>query len=150
MISEMGVRSVLRGGRSSDYSEELGWLLKERAAAQEASDRDRELSVLRSGSAPPIVQGSLGAGFLGGDVSEGEQRSDADSSYYYQNVNLQPRARTPLLSKEDWQSARHLQGPSGSRGSSAIGDRRKMSGTGGGGESLFSMQPDFGVLKKSL
>ncbi|KAL0321926.1 UNVERIFIED_CONTAM: Pumilio2 [Sesamum calycinum] len=143
-----GVRSVLGGGRSSDYSEELGWLLKERAAAQEASDRDRELSVLRSGSAPPIVQGSLGAGFLGGDVSEGEQRSDADSSYYYQNVNLQPRARTPLLSKEDWQSARHLQGPSGSRGSSAIGDRRKMSGTGGGGESLFSMQPDFGVSEK--
>ncbi|KAI3458670.1 hypothetical protein Pfo_015333 [Paulownia fortunei] len=155
MISEMGVRSVLGGGSSNDYNEELGRLLRERASEQEASDRERELNLLRSGSAPPIVQGSLGATFLGGtggsDVSKEELRSDpAYSSYYYQNVNLNPRLPPPLLLKEDWRSAQHLQGPSGSRGGSAIGDRRKMSRTagGGGGESLFSMQPDFGGPKE--
>ncbi|EYU19929.1 hypothetical protein ABFS82_06G074600 [Erythranthe guttata] len=155
MISEMGVRSVLGRESSNNYNEELGRLLRERATEQEASDRDRELSLLRSGSAPPIVQRSLSSGFLGGNVSEEELRSDpAYSSYYYQNVNMNPRLPPPLLLKEDWRSGWHLQGPSAARGGSAIGDRRKISrggdgaSGGGGGESLFSMQPDLGGSKE--
>lgn len=153
MISEMGARSVLSRGSSNNYNEELDRLLRGRANEQEVSDRDRELSLLRSGSAPPTIQGSLNSSFIGGagysDVSEEELRSDpAYSSYYYQNVNLNPRLPPPLLREEDWRSARHLKGPSGSRGGSAIGDRRKIgrAGDGGGvgGESLFSMQPDLG------
>lgn len=158
MIPEMGLRSVLSRGTSNDYNEELGRLLREKGSEQEASDRERELSLLRSGSAPPIVQGSFGASFLdgygGSDVSKEEElRSDpAYSSYYYQNVNLNPRLPPPLLLKEEPSSARHLWGPSGSRGGSAIGDRRKMnqtvSGGGGGRESLFALQPDFGGSKE--
>ena len=63
MISDAGMRSVLQ---SSDYGEELGlW--------QEASDRERELSRYRSGSAPPTVEGSLSAvgGLFGGGSGAG-------------------------------------------------------------------------------
>lgn len=145
MIPEMGVRSV-------DYNEELGRLMKERPT--ESSDRERELSRLRSGSAPPIVQGSLGASFFdgngGGEFSEEEQRSDPNySSYYYQNVNLNPRLPPPM----DNPSAGRLQGPT--RGSLAVGDRRRVNqigsrNGGGGGESLFSMQPGFSLKEEHI
>ncbi|PIM98810.1 hypothetical protein CDL12_28705 [Handroanthus impetiginosus] len=133
-------RSVLGGGSSNEYNEELGRLLRDRASDQDVSDRERELSRLRSGSAPPIVQGSLDAAFLGGagegDVSNEELMSDpAYSSSFYQNVNQ--RRPPPLLADEDWWSR--------GGGGSAIGDRRKVGRAGGdGGESLFSLQPDFG------
>ncbi|KAH6827231.1 hypothetical protein C2S53_000751 [Perilla frutescens var. hirtella] len=142
MVPEFGARSVVGRGRSNDYNEEVGrLLLRERGSEQEVvSDRERDLSLLRSGSAPPTVEGSLGAGFLDGLISEEELRSDpAYRSYYYQNVKLNPRLPHPLPSK--------LQRPSGSL---AIGDGGKMyeTGGGGGGESLFAMQPEFGGLEE--
>ncbi|KAL8539075.1 hypothetical protein ACS0TY_000898 [Phlomoides rotata] len=141
MIPEMGVRSINTRGSSNDYNDELGRLMRERPTELD-SDRERELSLLRSGSAPPIVQGSLGASFFDGNgstsFSEEELRSDPNySSYYYQNVNLNPRLPPPSAH----------QGPSGIRGSLAVGDRRRVNNGGGGGESLFSMQPGFGGSK---
>ncbi|KAL6977382.1 hypothetical protein U1Q18_026182 [Sarracenia purpurea var. burkii] len=159
MMSDVGMRSMLQ---SNDYGEELGLLLREQRR-QEVSDRDRELSKYRSGSAPPTVEGSLsavgglfihggGGGGAGaaadfGGLSEEELRSDpAYISYYYSNVNLNPRLPPPLLSKEDWRSAQRLQGTGTSSGLGGIGDRRKMSrgaDDGGYNGSLFSMQPEF-------
>lgn len=146
MIPELGGRSVVgRRGRNGDYNEEVGrLLLRERASEQEmGSDRERELSLLRSGSAPPTVEGSLGAGYIDGVVSEEELRSDpAYRSYYYQNVKLNPRLPHPLPSKE----GRLLQRPTGNL---AIGEGGKMYETGGGGgESLFAMQLGFGGLEE--
>ncbi|KAL3521123.1 hypothetical protein ACH5RR_019272 [Cinchona calisaya] len=166
MMSEIGMRSSTVGG-SGDYSEELEMLLREQQRRQqEASDIERELSIFRSGSAPPTVEGSLSCLFGGGGrggLSEEEIRSDpAYVKYYYSNVNLNPRLPPPLLSKEDWRFAQRLQcgdigsGGSGSRGSSAaIGDRRKVVGGSGGdggsiNRSLFSVQPDFGGKKEEI
>ncbi|CAH9094252.1 unnamed protein product [Cuscuta europaea] len=76
-----------------------------------------------------------------GFISEEQLRSDpAYSSYYYANVNMNPRLPPPLLSKEDWRFAKRLQG-----GSSAIGDRRNVTknDTSPVGRSLFSMPPGF-------
>ncbi|GER26904.1 pumilio-like protein [Striga asiatica] len=83
-----------------------------------------------------------GNGFL----SEEDLRSDPKYlSYYYSNVNLNPRLPPPLLSREDWRFAQRLQG-----GSSAIGDRRKVNrnDSGNGGRSMFSMPPGFNSKKQ--
>ncbi|KAL2479661.1 Pumilio2 [Abeliophyllum distichum] len=78
-------------------------------------------------------------------MSEEDLRSDPSySSYYYSNVNLNPRLPPPIMSREDRRFAQRLQG-----GNSAIGDRMKVNQTdsGGRGTSLFSMQPDFNSKK---
>ncbi|VFQ81198.1 unnamed protein product [Cuscuta campestris] len=163
MLSEVGMRSMLAGG--GDYREELELMLREQSRqVEEANDRERELSIYRSGSAPPTVEGSLSAfgGILGAGggnfngVSEEELRSDpAYISYYYSNVNLNPRLPPPLLSKEDWRSAQRLQGAGASNGGGGggsqlslggIGDRRRVSMGGGVAareKSLFSAQMGF-------
>ncbi|KAJ8562741.1 hypothetical protein K7X08_031193 [Anisodus acutangulus] len=151
MMSEIGMGRSMLGG-SNDFSEELGLLLRE---------QERELSIYRSGSAPPTVEGSLNAlgSGIGGDfggLSEEELRSDpAYISYYYSNVNLNPRLPPPLLSKEDWRFAQHLQGSGGGGGNvgsggnspalGGIGDRRKGNRGEGDKESLFSMSMGFGA-----
>ncbi|CAI9092501.1 OLC1v1027756C1 [Oldenlandia corymbosa var. corymbosa] len=170
MMSEIGMRSVMRGA-AEEYRDELEMLLREQQRRQqEANDIERELSIFRSGSAPPTVEGSLsglygvsggaggGAGRSSG-LSEEEIRSDpAYIKYYYSNVNMNPRLPPPLLSKEDWRFAQRLQGGGdgvsgaagggGVSGLPAVGDRRKVIGPGGDGEigesSLFSVQPGFG------
>ncbi|KAK8463522.1 hypothetical protein SEVIR_1G374800v4 [Setaria viridis] len=117
-----------------------------------------DLSIFRSGSAPPTVEGSrtaIGALFsgpplhvntLGGGSSSGvgvdmlteeEIRSHpAYLSYYYSNEHLNPRLPPPMVSKEDWRAAQRFQAVSG-----GIGDRRRRPSEVGGGNSLFSMQP---------
>lgn len=163
MMSEISMRSMLK---NPDYGEDLSLLIREQRRQQEASEREKELNLYRSGSAPPTVEGSLNAvgglfdasllsGFKKsggkGFATEEELRSDpAYVNYYYSNVNLNPRLPPPLLSKEDWRFAQRLQGGGGG-GSSAvggIGDRRKVSkGSGEGGNanrSLFSVQPGIG------
>jgi len=125
------------GSFGDELEKEIGMLLREQRR-QEADDRERELNIFRSGSAPPTVEGSLSAvgGLFGGgavagaggagagafsefhgttDVngiaSEEELRSDpAYLSYYYSNVNLNPRLPPPLLSKEDWRFQQRLKG----------------------------------------
>ncbi|XP_051152968.1 pumilio homolog 2-like [Andrographis paniculata] len=156
-----------------ELENDLGFLLREQRR-QEADDLERELNIYRSGSAPPTVEGSLSAvsGLLGhggqggggssvgltglefqrnssksnGFLSEEDIRSDpAYLSYYYSNVNLNPRLPPPLLSREDWRSSRRFQG-----GNSAIGDKRKVSrnDSANGGRSLLSMPPGFELKKQ--
>ncbi|KAL3850650.1 hypothetical protein ACJIZ3_012532 [Penstemon smallii] len=171
MLSELGRRPMIGNNEFGDELEkEIGLLLREQRR-QEGDDHEKELNLYRSGSAPPTVEGSLnavgglfnhgvGGGAIGGGggsafaefarnkngngfSSEEELRSDpAYLSYYYSNVNLNPRLPPPLLSREDWRYAQRLQG-----GSSAIGDRRKVnkneSGNGNGGRSMFSNPPGF-------
>ncbi|KAL2488914.1 Pumilio-like protein 2 [Forsythia ovata] len=170
MLSELGRRPMIGNNENSfgdELEKEIGFLLREQRR-QEAIDREKELNLYRSGSAPPTVEGSLsavgglfnhgvGVGGSSGNssafaeyarntsgndfMSEEELRSDpAYLSYYYSNVNLNPRLPPPLLSKEDWRFAQRLQG-----GSSTIGDRRKVNriDTDAAGGSLFSMPPGF-------
>ncbi|XP_011089489.1 pumilio homolog 2 [Sesamum indicum] len=174
MLSEMGRRPMIGNNENSfgdEFEKEIGLLLREQRR-QDTDDLEKELNLYRSGSAPPTVEGSLSAvgglfnhGVTGaggsvssafaefarnksgnGFLSEEELRSDpAYLSYYYSNVNLNPRLPPPLLSKEDWRFAQRLQG-----GSSAIGDRRKVNrnDSGNGGRSLFSMPPGFNSKKQ--
>ncbi|KVI11958.1 Armadillo-like helical [Cynara cardunculus var. scolymus] len=179
MLSELGRRPMVSGGGEGSFGDELekeiGLLLREQR--READDREKELNMYRSGSAPPTVEGSLSAvgglynnyngqnnglafsEFAGGNgfMSEEELRADpAYLSYYYSNVNLNPRLPPPLLSKEDWRFTQRLQGSGGS-GLGGIGDRRKPNrtdggggggGGGSGGVSLFSMPPGFNSKKQ--
>ncbi|KAD3068224.1 hypothetical protein R6Q59_017831 [Mikania micrantha] len=177
MLSELGRRPMVSNGGEGSFGDELekeiGLMLREQR--HEADDRDIELNMYRSGSAPPTVEGSLSAvGGLfnsshgltnglafselasgNGFVSEDELRADpAYASYYYSNMNLNPRLPPPLVSKEDWRFTQRLQGGGGS-GLGGIGDRRKSnrsdggSGSGvGGGVSLFSMPPGFNSKKQ--
>ncbi|MED6169902.1 hypothetical protein PIB30_025467 [Stylosanthes scabra] len=179
---------MLGGGNEGSFGDELekeiGMLLREQRR-QEAHDRERELNLYRSGSAPPTVEGSLsavgglfgGGGTSGGAVaagagagvgsasaaafsefsgakndngfsSEEEMRSDpAYLSYYYSNVNLNPRLPPPLLSKEDWRFTQRLKGGASALG--GIGDRRKVNRTeDNGGRSLLATPPGFNLKKQ--
>ncbi|KAE8039095.1 hypothetical protein FH972_011537 [Carpinus fangiana] len=175
MLSEVGRRPMVAGNEGSfgdDLEKEIGLLLRDQRSRQEVDDLERELSLYRSGSAPPTVEGSLSAvgglfaggsgGGVGGSAfpeftaskngngfaSEEELRSDpAYVSYYYSNVNLNPRLPPPLLSKEDWRYAQRMKGGSSVLG--GIGDRRKVNrADDGGGRSLFSMPPGFNTRKQ--
>lgn len=158
---------MLRGGEESfgDELEEIRMLLQQRGR-QEPDDLEHELNIYRSGSAPPTVEGSLsavGGLFQGGGgtafselsgngfSSEEELRSTpAYLSYYYSNVNLNPRLPPPLLSKEDWRFTQRLKGGGSVLG--GIGDRRKVINSrpdNGAGRALFSPPPGFNS-KKSL
>ncbi|KAL1299548.1 hypothetical protein HN51_044101 [Arachis hypogaea] len=182
MLSELGRRPMLGGNEGSfgdDLEKEIGMLLREQRR-QEAHDRERELNLYRSGSAPPTVEGSLSAvgGLFGGSssggagagvggasaaaafsefsrakngngfASEEEMRSDpAYLSYYYSNVNLNPRLPPPLLSKEDWRFSQRLK--SGASALGGIGDRRKVNRTDdNGGRSLLATPPGFNLRKQ--
>lgn len=134
-----------------------------------------DLSIFRSGSAPPTVEGSrtaIGALFsgpplhvntLGGGAGAGGSSSGAGAdmlteeeirshpaylSYYYNNEHLNPRLPPPMVSKEDWRAAQRFQAVSG-----GIGDRRRRPSEVGSGNSLFSMQPgahESGGVKVAL
>ncbi|KAI3526187.1 hypothetical protein L1887_05430 [Cichorium endivia] len=183
MLSELNRRPMIGtndGSFGDELEKELGLLLHEQR--RDADDHEKELNMYRSGSAPPTVEGSLSAvgglfgnnngsnnnnnnnnnhlafsEFAGGNgfMSEEELRADpAYLSYYYSNVNLNPRLPPPLLSKEDWRFSQRLQGAGGTVGLGGIGDRRKATRTdgggagGGGGVSLFSMPPGFNSKKQ--
>ena len=175
MLSELGRRPMLGGNEGSfgdEFEKEFGMLLREQRR-QEADDRERELNLYRSGSAPPTVEGSLSAvgGLFGGGggagtattaafsefsrakngngfASEEELRSDpAYLSYYYSNVNLNPRLPPPLLSKEDWRFTQRLK--SGASALGGIGDRRKVNRSDdNGGRSMLATPPGFNLRKQ--
>lgn len=160
MLSEIRAGSGGGGGGGGGGGEafggeglgnDLSFLLREQQRSQEADDREGELSIFRSGSAPPTVEGSLNAvaelsreqkgNWL---LSEEEElRSDPNYlSYYFSHVNLNPRLPPPVLSKEDWRSTQRLKGGNSVFG--GIGDRRKQStAENAEGQSLFSNQPGF-------
>lgn len=148
MLSNAGMRPLMAGGE--ELERDLGAMLRDQRR-QEVGDRERELNLFRSPSAPPTVEGSLSAvGGLFGSIgdpkfagknafsTEEELRSDPEYlSYYYSNVNLNPRLPPPVLSKEDWRFTQRLK--AGGSGLGGIGDRRRVETVGGG--SLFSSQP---------
>ncbi|CAM8972798.1 unnamed protein product [Rhodiola kirilowii] len=161
MMSDVGMRSILGGGGGGDFRDELGNELNSLMREQRRetmSDREKELNMYRSGSAPPTVEGSLNAiGGLYGSLlgnpefalrgngggrgfgSEDELRSDpAYANYYYKNANMNPRLPPPLVSKEDWRYKQRLEGG----GLGGIGDRRK--GNGNGNESVLGS--DIGLI----
>ncbi|KAL1090729.1 hypothetical protein V6Z11_D07G110000 [Gossypium hirsutum] len=163
-------------GSFGDDLEEIDLLLREQRCRQDADDLERELNLYRSGSAPPTVDGSLSAvgGLFGGGAaasggsgatpfsafhgikngngfaSEEELRSDPSyHSYYYSNVNLNPRLPPPLLSKEDWKYAQRLKGGNSVIG--GVGDRRKMNRVdNGSSRSMFSTPPGFDSRKQEI
>ncbi|KAK7261505.1 hypothetical protein RIF29_27819 [Crotalaria pallida] len=170
MLSELARRPLNEGSFGDDLEKEIGMLLREQRR-QESDDRERELNVYRSGSAPPTVEGSLSAigGLFGGGrgggatgaiselsgakngngfASEEELRSDpAYHKYYYSHVNLNPRLPPPLRSKEDWRFTQRLKDGASVLG--GIGDRRKVNRTddNGGGRALFATPPGFNSRK---
>ncbi|GFP91849.1 pumilio homolog 4 [Phtheirospermum japonicum] len=128
--------------------------------------RERDLDLNRSGSAPPTVEGALGAAgslfnhpdfakIYGNGIynsatiaalSEDEVRSHpAYLEYYYSHENLNPRLPPPTLSKEDWRVAQRIRAAFGlgvNNNSNSLGDVN-----GGGSSSLFSLQPGLAVKK---
>ncbi|KAL4331871.1 hypothetical protein GQ457_07G034830 [Hibiscus cannabinus] len=102
---------------------------------------------ISGGSGDTAFSALVGAKNGNGFASEEELRSDpAYHSYYYSNVNLNPRLPPPLLSKEDWKFAQRLKGGSSVIG--GIGDRRKVNrDDNGSSRSLFSMPPGFDTRK---
>lgn len=165
MLSEMGMRPLMGSEGDGFSGEDLRLLLREQRRL-EAIERERDLNIYRSGSAPPTVEGSLSAieGLFGGDVAgvlpditranndnglsteEDLRSSPAYHSYYYSQVNPNPRLPPPLLSKEDWRSTQRFRARSSGLG--GIGDQRKSNkAEDGGSRSLFSMQPGFNLKK---
>ncbi|CAA3031637.1 pumilio homolog 4-like isoform X2 [Olea europaea var. sylvestris] len=132
-------------------------------------ERERELSINRSGSAPPTVDGSLctagsliknpnfmtldndgsssGTSGNNGAMTEEEIRSlPAYLEYYYSHENLNPRLPPPLLSKEDWRIAQRIR--AAGSGFGGVGDWRNENLVDDGVQSsLFSMQPGISVQK---
>nr|ACL53455.1 unknown [Zea mays] len=95
-------------------------------AAAFGAETDRgDFEVFRSGSAPPTVEGALGAaGADGGLLVDDDLRAGpAYQSYYYSSAHLNPRLPPPLLSKEDWRSSHHRLRSAGFGG---IGDGRRQ------------------------
>lgn len=151
------------GSLEDSLQTELELILREQRN-RTMMDRERDLNMYRSGSAPPTVEGSLSAvGSLFGNsdfreisgrvfsndgvLSEDEIRSHPDYlSYYYSHDNINPRLPPPLLSREDWRVAQRFQGGGSSFG--GTGDwRKKNLVEDGESSSLFSMQPGLSVRK---
>ncbi|KAJ7970499.1 putative Pumilio [Quillaja saponaria] len=129
---------------------------------QQTIDRERDLNIYRSGSAPPTVEGSLsavsglfrhsdigvvsgGSSYNNGLLTEDEIRSHpAYLAYYYSHENINPRLPPPLMSKEDWRVAQRFQ-VDGSSFEGLVDWRKKKLAANGDGSSLFSMQPGLSV-----
>nr|GMC72933.1 pumilio homolog 4 [Ipomoea batatas] len=162
----------MRGGSSSNgnveskksLESELELMVKRQQQQIDRSllfERESELNIFRSGSAPPTVEGSLSAvgslfrnpnfslfdngngnGGSGGALTEEEIRSHpAYLAYYYSHENLNPRLPPPLLSREDWRVAQRFQQAGGSAFSGIVDWRSNGFLDEGGSSSLFSMQP---------
>lgn len=149
------------GNLEDGLQSELELILRQQRN-QNVMNRERDMNMYRSGSAPPTVEGSLTAvgnlygnpdfREIGGSISnkigglsEDEIRSHpAYLSYYYSHENINPRLPPPLMSKEDWRIAQRFQAGGSSLG--GIGDWRKQKlADNGDSSSLFSMQPGVSV-----
>ncbi|CAJ1976736.1 unnamed protein product [Sphenostylis stenocarpa] len=154
-----GLQPLPNGTVEESLQSELEKILQEQRN-QQFINRERDLNICRSGSAPPTVEGSLSAfgslrnsdfGLINdrssnnGLLTEDEIRSHpAYLSYYYSHESINPRLPPPLLSKEDWRVAQRFHG-GGSSSIEGFGDWRKNVATNGDSSSLFSMQPGFSV-----
>lgn len=151
---------LVNGGGLEDFEKDVEDLIREnqqqrRSKAAAAAERERELNIFRSGSAPPTVEGARNAinSLFGGagcaelngydsvaGLSEEEMRlHPAYLSYYYSNEKLNPRLPPPALSKEDWRVAQRFQVGASTFG--RVGDRMKEVAGDGSSSSLLSLQP---------
>lgn len=125
-------------------------------------EREKDLSMYRSGSAPPTVEGSYNAisnlfrnlDFPNGGMSEEEMRSHpAYLSYYYSHDNINPRLPPPLLSKEEWRVHQRLRSGGLPFGEIMPTDWRKRGMLDDHGHdiesSLFSVQPADSMHKQN-
>ncbi|XAR52346.1 hypothetical protein NMG60_11020359 [Bertholletia excelsa] len=163
MLSDMNGRRESNVNLEDTLRNELEKMLQQQHN-QDIIDRERDLNIFRSGSAPPTVEGSLsavGSLFRNPDFMQADNRSSdvnamlteeeirshpAYLSYYYSHENLNPRLPPPLLSREYWRVAQRFQAGGSSFG--GIGDwRRKDLIDDDGSSSLFSTQPSLSVHK---
>ncbi|PIN00578.1 hypothetical protein CDL12_26921 [Handroanthus impetiginosus] len=149
-------------GNASLQSELESLLLQQQRNRGLVLERESDLDINRSGSAPPTVEGALGAagslfghpsfaqiygsGSSGnnlanlGALTEEEIRSHpAYLEYYYSHENLNPRLPPPMLSREDWRVAQRLRAAGLGSGINLVDN--------GGNLSLLSMQPGLAVKK---
>ncbi|MQM12111.1 hypothetical protein Taro_045024 [Colocasia esculenta] len=156
--------SLGSSGGLEDFEEDVEALIREnqlqRRSVAAAAERERELNIYRSDSAPPTVEGARNAidslfggrpgvgGLNGYDFGAGLSVEEMTLhpeylSYYYSTEHLNPRLPPPALSKEDWRVAQRFQ--VGASTFARIDDRRKeVAGVGigdGGSSLLFSLQP---------
>ncbi|KAM3245258.1 hypothetical protein ACQJBY_056527 [Aegilops geniculata] len=142
------------GPTFEDLERDLQAVLMDQNHHGGASASAEELSMYRSGSAPPTVQGARAAvgtlfsaappahvdnsGLGSADMLSEEEilSHPAYLQYYYNNEHLNPRLPVPMVSKEDWRVAQRFQAASG-----GIGDWRRRPSEATGGSSLFSVQP---------
>ncbi|KAJ7538178.1 hypothetical protein O6H91_11G037200 [Diphasiastrum complanatum] len=151
------------GSSTTREAQELNYLLRDRSRFENVLG-SRNVSMSRSESAPPSVEGSLaamgglftrhptgpgdlsrvnkiGAGSDAADVFESEHELRSDPSYlayYYSHINLNPRLPPPLISWENWRLAQRLQ--SGFPLGSAKDKRNLRSLDDSNSKSLFSSQ----------
>ncbi|XP_021897852.1 LOW QUALITY PROTEIN: pumilio homolog 4-like [Carica papaya] len=153
------------GDLQESLQRELELILQEQRNQQinqQILGRERDLSMYRSGSAPPTVEGSLsavGSLFMNSDFNDLNSLSNSDNnqflsedeirshpaylSYYYSHEHVNPRLPPPLLSKEDWRVAQRFQ--AGGSSFSSLEDWRKKKVDGADSSSLFVMQPGLSV-----
>lgn len=159
------------GNFDDEFERDIDSLVREQHQNRGTFDLDwNELDILRSGSAPPTVEGSrttsaslfghgdfaevnrrLSGQDSGGFLSEEDLRSHpAYLSYYYSNENHNPRMPPPGISKEDWRVQQRFH----PRGSSfgGIGDRRQRKESAesdGQISSLFFLQSGKDMVEQS-
>lgn len=171
MVSDMNLQMTLddglrglNGNLGDSLHSELLRLREQRN--RDIMDRERDLNIYRSGSAPPTVEGSLSAvgglfrnsdfreinnstsNNINGVLSEDEIRSHPSYlSYYYSHDNINPRLPPPLLSKEDWRVAQRFQAGTSSFGGMSDWRKKNLFDDSGNSSSLFSMQPGVSSQK---
>ncbi|KAL6204537.1 hypothetical protein ACLB2K_021804 [Fragaria x ananassa] len=180
MLSELGRRPMLGGNEGSfgdEFEKEISMLLRDQRR-QEADDRESDLNIYRSGSAPPTVEGSLnavgglfaggggGGGGVGGGVagsflsefpgakngngfsSEEEMRSDPAYLKYYYS-NVNMNPRLPPPLLSKEDWRCAQRMKGGSSVLGGIGDRRKVNrADDASGRAMYSMPPGFNSRKQ--
>uniref|UniRef100_A0A1J3D0Z6 Pumilio-like protein 4 n=1 Tax=Noccaea caerulescens TaxID=107243 RepID=A0A1J3D0Z6_NOCCA len=170
MDTRSNMTSVNRGSNvdlEDRFQRELESLLQQHRNRQTfGRERERDVDVHRSGSAPPKVEGLLRAmdnqylnnsdyrdigNISSSSTSNGVELLSDDElrwhpaylSYYYSNEHSNPRLPPPLLSREDWRIAQRFHNSESVF--DPVGDWRKKVAQVDNSSSLFSVQPGVPV-----
>ncbi|ESQ49031.1 hypothetical protein EUTSA_v10019985mg [Eutrema salsugineum] len=170
MDTRSNMTSVNRGSNvdlEDRFQRELESLLQQHRNRQGfGRERERDIDVHRSGSAPPTVEGLLRAmdnqylnnsdyrdsgNFSTSSTNNGVELLSDDElrwhpeylSYYYSNEHSNPRLPPPLLSREDWRVAQRFHNSESVF--DPVGEWRKKVVEVDNSSSLFSVQPGIPV-----
>ncbi|AEE74896.1 unnamed protein product [Arabidopsis thaliana] len=172
MDTRSNLTSVNRGSNvdlEDRFQRELESLLQQHRNQQSfGRERERDIDVHRSGSAPPTVEGLLRAmdnQYLNNNNSDHRDVGNISSittsngvellsddelrwhpeylSYYYSNEHSNPRLPPPLLSREDWRVAQRFHNSESVF--DPVGEWRKKTVEVDNSSSLFSVQPGVPV-----